>query len=83
MLALPELELVQHNLSHSRRRFVPIFERAIAAPHGPYAAICVRSDGGHPRPLKQIERNIRYMLRHRRAERFAFVTPTEALGMLR
>lgn len=83
LLAPPESELLQLNLSHSPRRFVPIFERAIAAPDRPYAAICARSDGGHPRPLQQIERNLRYLLRHRRADRFQFVTPTEALGMLR
>jgi hypothetical protein len=82
-LAPPEIELLQLNLAHSPRRFVPIFERAIAAPDRPYAAICMRSEGGYPRPLKQIERNIRYMLRHRHADRFAFVTPTEALGILR
>lgn len=82
-MAPPETELVQLNLSHSRRRFVPIFERAIAAPDRPYAAICMRSDGGYPRPLKQIERNIRYLLSHRHADRFAFVTPSEALEMLR
>jgi hypothetical protein len=80
-LAPPELELVQLNLSHSRRRFVPIFERAISL-DPPYAAICCRSDGGHARALKSIERNIRYMLRHRHAERFAFVTPSDALGLL-
>jgi hypothetical protein len=81
-LAPPELELLQLNLSHSRRRFVPIFERAISRGDRPYAAICARSDGGYPRPLKSIERNIRYMLRHRHADRFMFVTPTEALGAL-
>jgi hypothetical protein len=83
MLAPPELELVQLNLSHSPRRFVPIFERAISQGERPYAAICLRSDGGYPRPLKAIERNIRYMLRHRHAGRFVFVTPTHALGLLR
>jgi hypothetical protein len=82
MLAPPELELLQLNLSHSPRRFVPIFERAISQGDRPYAAICMRSDGGHPRPLKAIERNIRYMLRHRHADRFMFVTPTTALGLL-
>ena len=82
MLAPPELELVQLNLSHAPRRFVPIFERAISQGDRPYAAICMRSDGGHPRPLKAIERNIRYMLRHRQADRFMFVTPTTALGLL-
>jgi hypothetical protein len=83
MLAPPETELVQLNLSHSRRRFVPIFERVIAAPGRSYVATCARSDGGYPRPLKQIERNIRYMLRHRLADRLAFMTPTEALRLLR
>ena len=82
LLAPPDTELVQLNLSHPRRRFVPVFERAIASGDRPYAAICARSDGGHPRPLKSIERNIRYMLSHRHANRFAFVTPTEALRML-
>jgi hypothetical protein len=82
-LAPPEVELLQLNLSHAARRFVPIFERAIAAPERPYAAICMRSDGGQPRSLQQIERNIRYLLRHRYAGRFAFVTPSEALAMLR
>jgi hypothetical protein len=82
MLAPPELELVQLNLAHSARRFVPIFERAISQGDRPYAAICMRSDSGHPRLLKEIERNIRYMLRHRHANRFVFVTPTTALGLL-
>ena len=82
MLAPPETELVQLNLSHSPRRFVPIFEHAISQGDRPYAAICSRSDGGHPRSLKAIERNIRYMLRHRHADRFMFVTPTDALGLL-
>jgi hypothetical protein len=76
-------ERVQLNLSHSRRRFAPIFEAAISQSARPYAAICARSDGGaYPRALKNIERNIRYMLRHPLTGRFAFVGPTEALAML-
>jgi hypothetical protein len=73
----------QLNLGFAPGVFMPIFERAATSWRRPYAAICVRSDVGADAGLMAcVERNLQAVLDHRLADRFAFVTATEALAML-
>jgi peptidoglycan/xylan/chitin deacetylase (PgdA/CDA1 family) len=72
------------NLGFDPRRFLPIFDRAVAARRLPYAALAVRTDvGGNAGLLANVARNLDGILQHRLANRFAFVTPSEGLRMLR
>jgi peptidoglycan/xylan/chitin deacetylase (PgdA/CDA1 family) len=71
------------NLGFDPRRFLPIFDSAVSAGRRPYAAMVVRTDvGSHAGLLACVRRNLDAMLNHRLADRFVFVTPTEALRML-
>lgn len=71
------------NLGAETQLFAPVFDRTVSSGDHSYAAITVRSDVGSDAGLTAcVDHNLRCILNHPLARRFAFVTPSEALGML-
>jgi peptidoglycan/xylan/chitin deacetylase (PgdA/CDA1 family) len=82
MRAVPTQTLTL-NLGFSPQLFGPMFDRAVSSGQRPYAAITVRTDvGSHDGLMSCTRDNLRFILNHRLADRFAFVTPSEGLRML-
>jgi hypothetical protein len=82
-LTAPEPPTVQLNLGLEPGLFSAIFDRAVSSGRRPYAAICARTDlGANTGLMAYAGRNLQAVLNHRRADRFTFVGPTEALERL-